>query len=366
MASGQSLGEIYSKKMEVIHLIYSLEKGGAEYLVVDLINEQVESGASVSLIIVNDNIDPDVRRRISDLVQVDCLGRQPGSVWGLANSGFVLARRLWRFQGAIHCHNHNLLPLIWLWRRRAIVTVHGNGLSTRHLKAFAKVVAISESVQADLKVRGQIHATLIRNGIKIASLKRRRVYSLRSGEPFRVVQIGRLDTAVKGQDLAVEAFAFMMRAGSFDPVELTFIGEGPSRKGLEALCSTLNVDAHVVFAGAMAREELAAKISGFHVCVMPSRAEGFGLAVVEALSAGLPVVCFDGQGPAEILRSLGIHTIVPAFDTEALARMLREIEARYRGAECIAPFLAGMEELKKFDVSVTARRYLAEYAGVLQ
>ena len=68
--------------------------------------------------------------------------------------------------------------------------------------------------------------------------------------------------------------------------------------------------------------DVAARLDAARAFALSSRREAFGLACVEALAHGLPVVATDCGGPAEILVAPAQGTLVPVGDVEALARAL--------------------------------------------
>jgi len=74
-----------------------------------------------------------------------------------------------------------------------------------------------------------------------------------------------------------------------------------------------------------APNELASVLSGTHVGVFPSYVEGFGLAVIEQLAAGIPVIAYDIPGPRDILGSELSGLLVPAGNVGALASKVEEV-----------------------------------------
>jgi glycosyltransferase involved in cell wall biosynthesis len=90
----------------------------------------------------------------------------------------------------------------------------------------------------------------------------------------------------------------------------------------------------IEFVSAFEPDELPGLLADCTVAAFPSYVEGFGLAVIEQLAAGLPVVAYDTPGPRDILASISPELLVPSGDAEkfadALLRLLRLHVDAYR------------------------------------
>lgn len=105
--------------------------------------------------------------------------------------------------------------------------------------------------------------------------------------------------------------------------KLLVVGEGPERATLERLAGELGIASTVLFAGRVGEEELVASYRAADVSVVPStELEGFGLAVLESLACGTPVITSDAGGLPEATSGLTSRVITPAGDSEALAAAL--------------------------------------------
>lgn len=117
-------------------------------------------------------------------------------------------------------------------------------------------------------------------------------------------------TKQKGIDVAIAA----LRELPEDTV-LVVLGEGPERPALERLAAELDVAQRVFLLGRV--PDVAAWLGRAGVFVHPARWEGFGLAVLEAMLAGLPVVATDVSALPELVGAGGL--LVPPADPRALA-----------------------------------------------
>jgi len=125
-----------------------------------------------------------------------------------------------------------------------------------------------------------------------------------------VLALGRLHEN-KAFDVLLAALAQVPRA------HLWLAGEGPLRARLEAQAQRLGIAERVRFLGW--REDTAALLAASDVLVCPSRQEPLGNVVIEAWSAGLPVVAAASAGPAALIRTEETGLLVPVEDAAALA-----------------------------------------------
>jgi glycosyltransferase involved in cell wall biosynthesis len=112
-----------------------------------------------------------------------------------------------------------------------------------------------------------------------------------------IVAVGRLVRLKRFSDL-IDSFASV--AGEFPRLELRIIGDGPERSNLERQAGATEVGDRIHFLGRLA--DPLPDLAGCEVFVSASETEGFGMAIVEALAAGIPVIASDcAFGPREIL-----------------------------------------------------------------
>lgn len=134
-----------------------------------------------------------------------------------------------------------------------------------------------------------------------------------------VLFVGRL-ASEKGVQHLIEAVALRAKQGG--NVRLLIAGEGAERSRLTTMAAALGMSDRVQFLGWQTREQLRELYRKAACCVFPSLREGFGLALVEALACGAPVLASDLPTFRAIDSNLHVIKFFPVGDSAALARLL--------------------------------------------
>lgn len=363
--------------MKIVHIFYGLTFGGIETMLVNIANAQVAAGAEVSVIVINDLYDDSLVRSFVSSVTLVFLHRKPHS----RSLGFLIGLNLSLHRikpDAIHLHNSGIYKMIFSRRlsRVASVTLHDlprgsvrregllfkvfpflnfiyNNGNVTFIDEVPKVFAISDAVKNALYENYGVGSIVINNGIRTNSFSIRSIKSC--GSPFRIVQVSRLEHDKKGQDLLIQAISKLNGIA-----EVWFIGEGQSLNYLMQLSADLSVEHLVHFLGKQSQEYITRHLCEYDLFVQPSRYEGFGLTVAEAMASQVPVVVSAGQGPAEVTCGDRYGWVFENGDVEALARLIAYVHGHYDEAlRKVAD--ARRYVMETYDVSVTAKRYMEEY-----
>ncbi len=133
--------------------------------------------------------------------------------------------------------------------------------------------------------------------------------------------------AVKGLDVLLKALALL--ASRRPGVSLTVAGPAdlPANAALVRECGAGPLAEGVHFVGRAGRAELGPLLWHSDVFVLPSRQEGLGVAILEAMAAGVPVVASSVGGIPEIIRCDDEGLLVPPGDAEALAGAIEKLLA---------------------------------------
>lgn len=201
--------------------------------------------------------------------------------------------------------------------------------------------------------------TVIHNGVDVE-----RIQDNRARPPVNLPEgpivgtVGRL-APVKNQERLLRAAAPLVEPGS---AALVIVGNGPEREALEATADRLGMSDGVHFLGRCTRDEVYATLRAMDVFAFPSLAEGFGVAVLEAMAAGVPPVVSDIPAMREVVGDAGRY--VDPTDVEALRRALRTLladpdERREVGRR------SRERALSEFPLSRTVDEHLALYERLL-
>ncbi len=134
-----------------------------------------------------------------------------------------------------------------------------------------------------------------------------------SGVNFRFVHVARL-IPFKAADLAIKGLARTEL-----PIELDIIGSGPLQQELEELVSKLGLQKRVRFLGQLDHAHLIDRLHEYRAFVLPSLAESNGIVFQEAMMLGLPSICLDWGGPADLITSACGFLIPPTSEEDVIA-----------------------------------------------
>ena len=236
------------------------------------------------------------------------------------------------------------IPLSGLFGIPCLSTCHGfidndpklrfyNRLNYFMLNHSDKIIAVSESIRDLLVKKGvdgrrieilanavQSHRTA-RNGMGTKAEIRNR-HGISDGD-FVAGYIGRLSVE-KGVDNILKALAALKNEGI--PVKAMILGDGPLRRDLEEMASRLNIAELVLFLGF--RQEPAAYLEAMDLFILPSLTEGTPMALLEAMSAGVPVIASSVGGIPDIVKDGENGLLIRSGDftglSKAIERLLRE------------------------------------------
>lgn len=345
--------------MKIAHIVWGMETGGVETMLVNIINEQVKT-ETVALYIINDFINESIMQKLSPLCKVIRINRKPHSKNILKIIKLNVCMSIFN-PDIVHIHSYRVSRLIF-GRRNIVRTIHGlNNIPIEYPRMKA-LYAISDAVRDFTIEQGFMNVTTVENGILTDVFKKRKNSSRMLPEIFHFVQVSRLYIIEKGQDLLVEAMSLLRERGVNNFI-MHFIGSGESESMLKNMVKEKGLNDYVVFEGNRTQDFLHDHLCDYDLFIQPSRNEGFGLTIAEAVAAGLPVLVSNLEGPMEIIGNGRYGMSFECGNIKDLADKLQIILDG--GYDYSLTDKAYRHIVEKYDVRRTAKRYIEEYKKIL-
>lgn len=355
--------------MRVLHVINSLELGGAEVLLCDLIPSLRERGIEVSVALLK-RCDTRLERTLQDILGCEIYGvsrnvRSPTQISWLARlvPGFdvvhshlfptqywvALAAKIGRSHARLVTTEHNpdnkrRDKKAWKWPDRWMYTQYNSIVCNSRATADALELWIPETRQ---------RTVVIPNGIVLHRYRDAR----KGNNPVRdfplAIFVARLDPQ--------KDHVTLLRALSRVPqLRLRLVGDGVLRKPLEKLVEESGLRERVDFLGY--RDDIPLLLGQADFYVHSTLSDGFGIAAVEAMAAGLPVIASDVPGLSWVVGDAGI--LCKPGDEEGLAhQMLRLANSPELRSALSAK---GKERAKQFDIENVTDAYIQLYESLVE
>jgi glycosyltransferase involved in cell wall biosynthesis len=354
--------------IRVVHVVISLQIGGLEMVVANLANY---AGRRFKLhVICLESIGPIATRLGNPDVNIECIGTPATST---SRSVRMLRRRLKYLRpDVVHTHNEKahihatLATLGWSRRPVLIHTRHGRSRAAGTAATLANRLAIRRSsylvsVSDDASHIAESEGArpeqlrVIRNGIDVSAFDASG-YDERFSRG-RAVAVARLSPV---KDIATMLRAVRAVVDRRPDFHLDVVGDGPSRGTLEALRCELGLERHVTFHGAS--DNVRGFLENAAVFVQTSITEGISLTLLEAMSAGLPVVATSVGGTPEVVEDGVSGLLVPSGEPSAVADALVSLMTDRSTALFMSR--AARERVERlFDVRQMTSSYEALYEG---
>lgn len=301
--------------MKILHVIDSLGYGGAERLLVDLVDGQTKRGFDVTVVSLSKTM-PLEKEIIG--APVICLNFG-GNIYSLielykavrALRSILLRERIQILHSHLYASDiisrlaapgrcvivntiHNRDP--WWYQRTRVRSVFKKFLDALTHK-WRNVTSIAVSIDAGREAANELricssNLRVIYNGIKVDGFDAKSAI-----RPIRIIiQVARLYPA-KGHRTALEAFSMLHK--DYPHLQLYWLGGGPEEENLRYQVKMLGLEESVRFLGF--RDDVPDFLMNSDVFWMPSAWEGLPIACIEAMAASLPVVATKVGGIPELL-----------------------------------------------------------------
>ncbi|RKE18238.1 glycosyltransferase [Streptomyces sp. TLI_171] len=358
-------------RARVLWLAKGLGRGGAEQLLVNCARHADRSRYEIEVAYVLPHKDALVPALEAAGVPVHCLGAAPGRRWPLRLRALLAER------GYDLVHTHMPVPAVAarllaagrggpklvhtehnLWERYRRPTRWANAWTYRRNSA---VIAVSHAVAEGVgRRRPGDWLSVVHHGPDLGDAPSgpaaRRAARDELGLPHGALVIGTVGNLTAKKDQATLLAAFERLRREHPTARLVLVGAGPLESALKARAGE-----GVLFAGS--RGDVPALLPGWDVFCLSSRQEGLPVALMEAMTSGLPSVVTRVGGMPEVLDDGVEGRLVPPGDPAALAAALGALaaDAEVRGRMGAA----ARERSKSFDVAGAQQAIERVYARVL-
>lgn len=229
------------------------------------------------------------------------------------------------------------------------------GIEKWAYKHYRRIVCISEqtkkSLQSWIKAKdNDSRFMVINNGVDLdsfANIERERLY------PHTLIMVARF-AAAKDHETVIKAMTLLN-----DDVHLIFVGDGDRKSSCENLVEELGLKDRIHFVGV--QSDIPKWLGKADLGIQSSHWEGFGLAAVEMMAAGLPVVASDVDGLKQVVAGAGV--LFPHGDYKKLAEEVKKLisnkvyynSTKQRCLDCS----------KSYGIELTVQKYIDVYKDIL-
>lgn len=359
--------------MKILHIITSLNIGGAEKLMVDLLPRLKQRGVEVELLVFVGN----------RTMFYDQLEREGVKITALAEKGGVYNPlhivRLYRFLRNNRfdvVHTHITAPqffaafIAMICSLVLVTTEHNTSNRRRNWKwyrlvdrwmysKYSRIICISDATENNIREYLGYESfdkrfLTVYNGVDVD----RYVNALPISDYYtdkKVITMVAGFRYQKDQDTLIRAMQHLPR----EEYELWLVGDGERRDELENLVASFGLNGQVKFWGI--RVDVPSLLKSSDVVVLSSHWEGFGLAAVEGMSVGKPFVASDVDGLNDVTRGAGL--LFKQGDDKQLAELIESLMSDSEYYNRIATQC--MKRARQYDISRMVEGYIGVYKELL-
>ena len=373
--------------MRILHIIPNLRKGGAERIAMDMCAElATRQGVEVKLVYINNLAQYDTSEAKYDLqcmpssvqlsltkpatyniAALDALIKtwQPDVIHSHLFEAEIVSRSITYPQAKwfSHCHDnmHELeaFTLATLGSKKRITEYYERIYLLKRYRANGgnKFIAISKDAQQYFErvlPKDLNHVTHIPNAINSKRFTKPDGYTKQASNTLQLVTVGSL-VDKKNQALLIDVVEEMVRRGA--NVHLHILGDGPNRQKLQRKVDALKLSNHITLHGNVAKVE--EYLWSSDIYVHGAYYEPFGLVLVEAMAAGLPVISLDGRGNRDIISNGENGYILPEQNAKTFADTIEQLASDKPLYNRIQQ--AGLQTAQQFDIVKYVDSLLALY-----
>ncbi len=361
--------------MKVLHIINSLETGGAEKLITELLPRLRENKIDIDLLLLTGKQTPLLKVFESQFKgRIFDLGRS--SVYNPAHIFKIL--RYFAEYDIIHVH---LFPaLYWTSAAKSLSTSECKLIYTEHsthnkrrdkpmmkvadkmfYKNFDEIITITDEVKENLQIHfgnTNLKYKTIHNGVNTNKIYSAKAFPktdfFKERDCKIIIQVSSFREA-KDQMTVIRAMSLLP-----DNIKLLLVGEGPTMDQCKKLASDLNVEHRVKFLGN--RMDVPELLKTSDIVVLSSNYEGMSLSSIEGMASGRPFVASKVPGLTDIVEGAGI--LYEHKNEVALATTLKALleDEKFYGQtvnQCL-------ERASQFDISTMVKEHIELYHKLLR
>jgi len=229
----------------------------------------------------------------------------------------------------------------------------------RIYRSFDGVVACSNAVKEAVSHRPGVRVpeeriSVIHNSVDIQRMRAQGGGNQKNGSPCKkLITVAHFDR-FKGHEVLLKALRLV---NPETPWQCLLVGDGTERTAIEDAARAWGLDDRVQFLGS--RSDVPDLLRQTDIFVLPSLWEPFGIAVLEAMAAGIPVIACRAGGIPEIITDGTTGLLVPPGNPEALAQAIQYLLSHPSVAQGLTS--EAQRAVLDFDASLMAKRYAAWY-----
>lgn len=359
--------------MRILHIITTLNTGGAEKLISEITPMLRDKGHKVDLLTFDGSDTEFKKKLINSGIKVFSFGKRC-NVYNPIHI-FKLVKIM---KGYDIVHTHNTAPQFFaaianFFLNCKLVTTEHNTYNRRRdiigfkvldkimYKQYSSIICISNQTKENLNnylPSTKNKSIVINNGIDVATFvnaqQSKEAMNLRTKGDVIITMVGAF-RAQKDQDTIIRSLKHL-------PInyKLWLIGDGIRHDSIELLIKSSNLQSRVKLWGI--RNDIPEILKASDIVVMSSHWEGFGLAAVEGMAAGKPVIASNVDGLSQVIGNAGL--LFKVHDDKTLASIIihlmnDKIYYQYVANKCI-------ERAKEFDLKDMVNEYNKVYEFIIK
>lgn len=353
--------------MRILHVITSLQLGGAETLVVNLLKRFHDEGHEVGVVVFNGK-----QTELMERLERECPSCK---IYRFGNSYYnpwYIFKLVSIMKNYDIIHTHNSSPQLYaaianlLCRKKLVTTEHSTNNRKREqggilrlidkwmYRRYDKIICISqiaeEKLSSYLGNNTYDNICTINNGVDVEAFQQAKPIAELKSNKFIIVMVAGFREA-KDQDTLICAISLLPR----NEYELWLVGDGVRKEILEKLVKDMHIEDSVKFLGF--RSDVPNILKSADAVVMSSHWEGLSLSNIEGMAVGKPFIASDVTGLREVTKDAGI--LFPEGDAKSLANIIHQLSNNpvyYKqiADQCYA-------RAQQYDIKKTVTEYLQVY-----